>query len=190
MGTGALTGDPSATVGSPAAVLHSRMAPSALAWSPAPVTDTLSPLLNPVEGVTARVGAEGTRTGETGGPKGWRRVMPEGRMVSLRYDVHVKLAGGAVSLPLAETVRLIDRFWETDTVPPVAVKGPTVTGVVDRTTPDDGTGFGMGTSKLKVPDGSEAGVAPTASSVVVALPVIDVLPRAAAADTTAAGSVS
>jgi hypothetical protein len=41
----------------------------------------------------------------------------------------------------------------------------------------------MGTLKLRVPEGMDAGVAPAASTVVVAVPASAVLPREAAAST-------
>ena len=72
---------------------------------------------------------------------------------------------------------------------PVAEKGPMVSAEDGNAScsPDDGTGLGMGASMVNVPVDSDAGVAPEASTVAVALPVMALLPRAAAALTMLAG---
>jgi hypothetical protein len=72
---------------------------------------------------------------------------------------------------------------------PVAVKGPTVCAVegTDKVTPAEGTGLGMVTVKSSGPTFVVAGVAPVASTLVTALPVMAVFPRAAAAAAMAAG---
>lgn len=77
-------------------------------------------------------------------------------------------------------------------VPPVAVNGPIVVGDdgTAKVSPVDGIGLGMGTSKLMVPDGTDPGVAPLASRVVVAVPLMETFPRAAAAFTMPAGITS
>jgi hypothetical protein len=54
--TAVLTGEPSATVGSLGASLHSRMVPIELCANPLPVTDTLCPPVTPVLGLTDIVG--------------------------------------------------------------------------------------------------------------------------------------
>jgi len=75
-------------------------------------------------------------------------------------------------------------------VPPDAVNGPTVApgdGTVS-VRPEGGTGVGIGTLKLIVPDDTDAGVAPSASMVAVADPMIETLPRADAALTMFAGN--
>lgn len=67
--------------------------------------------------------------------------------------------------------------------PPDAVNGPTDPGDVGtlRAMPVEGTGLGMATLKDNVGVAMLAGVAPLASTVTVAEPVMDELPRAAAA---------
>jgi hypothetical protein len=86
---------------------------------------------------------------------------------------------------LPDTCRVKEALlaWSTVMVPPEAVKGPTELGVEgsDKGRPDDGTGLGMAVLIVIVGEFSVAGVAPVASNVTVAEPVIDVLPRAAAA---------
>ena len=73
--------------------------------------------------------------------------------------------------------------------PPDAVNGPILAAVAGTVmvTPLGGTGLGMGTLKLSVPEGIDPGVAPVASIVVLAVPVRAVFPSAAAADTIVAG---
>ena len=69
--------------------------------------------------------------------------------------------------------------------PPEAVKGPTVPGVEGRTSvrPVDGTGLGMGALMVMVGAATDAGVAPVASTLSVAVPAMAEFPRAAAAET-------
>jgi hypothetical protein len=76
--------------------------------------------------------------------------------------------------------------------PPDAVNGPMVPagdGSVSAT-PVEGTGDGRGALKVIVPLGIDVGVAPVASTVAVALPMMALLPRAAAADAMLVGMVS
>jgi hypothetical protein len=128
-------------------------------------------------------------TGEMGEPTGGLDVMPLKGTVSLGYVAHVKVNGGAVSLPDANRVKLICWPWEIVMVPPDAVNGPIVAGAegTARAKPDEGTGVGMGTSKLMAPEGIAAGVAPLASTWVVADPAMLMFPRAWAAATMSCG---
>ena len=54
-GTLLLTGEPNATVGSPVALLHSRMFPVDEAAKPLPVRVTVEPLVKPVSGAAVTV---------------------------------------------------------------------------------------------------------------------------------------
>jgi len=66
--------------------------------------------------------------------------------------------------------------------PPPAVKGPTLPGAEGRSrvSPDVGIGLGMGVLNVIVSD-VVAGVAPVASTWIVAVPLIEEFPSAAAA---------
>jgi len=74
--------------------------------------------------------------------------------------------------------------------PPEAVNGPTVPAVEGRTSdrPVDGTGLGIGASMVMGAAATDAGVAPVASTLRLAVPVMAEFPRAAAADTMEFGS--
>ena len=78
------------------------------------------------------------------------------------------------------------------TVAPVALNGPNKPGVdgIDTATPLGGMARGIGVSKLRVPVAIDAGVAPATSMVDEAVPVSDLVPRAAAAPTMLAGIVT
>lgn len=92
---------------------------------------------------------------------------------------------------LPDTTRLRSAIlaWVRVMAPPDAVKGPTDPGDVGtlRAMPVEGTGLGMATSKDSVGVAMLAGVAPLASTVTVAEPLIDELPSAAAAVARLAG---
>jgi hypothetical protein len=72
---------------------------------------------------------------------------------------------------------------------PVAMKGPTDAAETGKSieSPWSGTGDGMGTSKDAADCGADDGDAPVASTWVVAVPLMSVLPKAAAAPTTEDG---
>jgi hypothetical protein len=108
--------------------------------------------------------------------------------------VAAELFGYAVQLRdrlFPDTTRVSVAVESSSTVIPlcVALKGPTeVAGSgIFRVRPLLGTGLGMATLKDKVGVALDAGVAPTTSSFAVAEPLIDVLPRAAAAWARVAG---
>jgi hypothetical protein len=87
------------------------------------------------------------------------------------------------------SVRLAILSCEMVMTPPEAVKGPRDPAGLGSSSvsPPEGTGLGMGTSKLSAPVDMVAGVAPETSIKAVAVPEIEVLPSAAAALTKAAG---
>jgi hypothetical protein len=97
------------------------------------------------------------------------------------YGVQVRLR----SLP--DTTNVKEIAWSTVRViaPPEAVKGPTVPGVEGRTKerPVDGTGLGIRALIAMGGAASVAGVAPVASTLIVALPAMAEFPSAAAAET-------
>jgi hypothetical protein len=101
------------------------------------------------------------------------------------YGLHVRLR----SLPDTTSVRLMAGSTVRLMAPPVAVKGPTVPGVAGRTRarPVDGTGLGIGALIMMGGAATEAGVAPVASTLRLALPVMAEFPSAAAAPTIALG---
>ena len=110
-----------------------------------------------------------TITGEMGEASGGPTAMPEGALSS-GYAVHVQVEVA----PRDHEGQVDSRvLGDGDASLLVAVKGPTVIGVdgTVKGTPDGGTGLGRGTSKLNGPVGSEAGVAPWASIVAVAVPL-------------------
>jgi hypothetical protein len=124
-------------------------------------------------------------SGETGPPLGRLVVMPLGAE-SFGYAVQVS----ASVLPDAVTVSWAVESWVKVMGPPLAVNGPTVLGVAgsNNCRPVGGTGVGIGTSKLMVPLGTCAGVAPVASTLTFAVPTMPGFPRAAAASTIWLGS--
>ena len=104
------------------------------------------------------------------------------------------LLGKAVQVSangLPETSRVSEALLSSVMVMPVdvAVKGPTVAAGDGRSSgrPPLGIELGIGTLKLKGPSVMLAGVAPVASTFVVAVPLMAVLPKAAAAETRDAG---
>jgi len=124
-------------------------------------------------------------TGEAFAAVGAEEVIP---VVSelLGYGVQVRLRVlpemTSPSEMAGSTVRVM--------APPDAVKGPTVPGVEGRfrVRPVDGTGLGIGALMLIVGAATDAGVAPVASTLRLAVPVMAEFPRAAAADTMELGS--
>ena len=108
-------------------------------------------------------------------------------------------AGGVVTIPLGavlltwvvqmvgsgvpEMSRLRGNSWSWSRVmvESAAVNGPRVDAGVGKetVTPPAGTGFGMGRLKLMLPELMAAGVAPKASTCVVAVPLKAAIPRAA-----------
>ncbi len=88
-------------------------------------------------------------------------------------------------LPDTMSVMLVRESTESATAPPDAVKGPTTPGGSGRSSvrPLVGTGLGMGSLNVTTGPAEVAGVAPVASTVVEADPLMDVFPSAAAADT-------
>jgi len=119
-------------------------------------------------------------TGAVTGPTGLDITIPVGSRL-LGYALQLR------SSVLPDTSRLnwMVASWVTMMPPPDAVKGPIVVLGEGMTSgsPEGGTGEGMGTSKLMVPVDMDAGVAPEASREVVAVPLMALLPRAAAAET-------
>ena len=101
------------------------------------------------------------------------------------YGVHVRFR----LLPDTTRVRLMAGSTVRLMAPPVAVKGPTVAGVAGRASviPAAGTGLGMGALIVTGGAVTDAGVAPVASTLSVAVPVIDEFPSAAAAPAMALG---
>ena len=99
--------------------------------------------------------------------------------------MHVRLSG----LPETSRVKLAILSCDTVMLPPLAVKDPSVPAELGSSSvrPLLGTGLGMGTSKSIAPVDMVEGVAPVTSSSAVAVPEIDVLPKAAAALTRLAG---
>lgn len=126
-------------------------------------------------------------TGDMDGTDGVEVVTPDGVMVSLGYAVHVRLRG----LPATMSVRLMPESSSMVTPPPLEVNGPSEAAGVGtwRTTPLEGIGLGNVRLKVSGPTGKVEGVAPRASSLVVAEPV-RVGDRAAAALAKEAGSVT
>jgi hypothetical protein len=126
-------------------------------------------------------------TGDALAAVGAAATMPVAALL-FGYGVHVSCR------VLPETTS--DRATAGSTVrlmaPPVAVKGPTVAGVVGRfsVSPDAGTGLGIGALIVTGGAATDAGVAPVASTLSVAVPVMEEFPRAAAADTMALGSTT
>jgi len=106
----------------------------------------------------------------------------------LGYGVHVRLR------VLPDTTNPSEMAGSTVTVmaPPDAVKGPTVPGVEGRfrARPVVGTGLGIGASMVIGGAATEAGVAPVASTLRLAVPVMAEFPRAAAAETMEEGSAT
>jgi len=104
----------------------------------------------------------------------------------LGYGVHVRLR------VLPEMTSPSEMAGSTVSVmaPPDAVKGPTVPAVEGRTNdrPDAGTGLGIGALMLIVGAATDTGVAPVASTLRLAVPVMAEFPSAAAADTMELGS--
>ena len=74
---------------------------------------------------------------------------------------------------LPDTLSTSEMAGSTESVmgPPVAVKGPKVSGAPGRlrVRPVDGTGLGMGASMARLPLETDPGVAPTASTLVTAV---------------------
>jgi len=97
-------------------------------------------------------------TGRMGGPSGAVPVDPEVGTLSLGYAVHDILKA---LFDKAATTR-VDWFCAIVRAPPLAVKGPTVVGVVGKSTlsPDAGTELGMGTSNAMEPVEAWSVVAP------------------------------
>ena len=124
-------------------------------------------------------------TGEAFAAVGAVEVIPVGAEL-LGYGVHVRLR------VLPDTTNPSEMAGSTVTViaPPDAVKGPTVPAVEGRTSdrPVDGTGLGIGALMVMGGAATEAGVAPVASTLRLAVPVMAEFPRAAAADTMELGS--
>jgi len=116
--------------------------------------------------------------GETGEPEGLALVMPEVGMVSFGYAVQVRFNGALPGTAATDKLAFGSTFRLT--APPVAVNGPSVEGVAgnSRGMPAVGIGVGIGALNVMVPLGVLAGVAPVASTVADAVPVIAVLPRA------------
>ena len=99
----------------------------------------------------------------------------------LGYGVHVRLR----SLPDTTNVKAMAGSTVRVMAPPDAVKGPTVPGVEGSTreSPVGGTGLGIGALIVMVGAATAAGVAPVASTLSVAVPVMAEFPSAAAAET-------
>ena len=121
----------------------------------------------------AAVGAEGTMP-----------VLAE----LLGYGVHVRVSVLPDTSSERETAGSTVRLM----TPPVAVKGPIVPGVLGNVSvrPEAGTGLGMGALMVMGGAASDAGVAPVASTLRVALPLMEEFPRAAAAETIELGSAT
>ncbi len=126
-------------------------------------------------------------TGDALGAVGAEGTMPV--MAELfGYGVHVRVSvlpdTSNESATAGSTVRLM--------TPPLAVKGPIVPGVEGNVSvrPVAGTGLGIGASMVMGGAASDAGVAPVASTLSVADPVMAEFPRAAAAETIELGSAT
>jgi hypothetical protein len=126
-------------------------------------------------------------TGETGEPEGAEDTMPVGALL-LVYGLHVRLR----SLPDTTNVSWTIGSRVSVMASPVAVKGPTVPGVEGSSSvmPVDGTGLGRGALMAMSPADTVAGVAPVASTLTTAVPVIAVFPSAAAAEAIDDGMVT
>ena len=126
-------------------------------------------------------------TGEMGAPGGAEDTIPVDAL-SFVYGLHVRLR----SLPDTTKVSWTIGSRVSVMVSPVAVKGPTVPGVDGRfnVMPVDGTGLGRGALIAISPPATVAGVAPVASTLTTAVPVIAVFPSAAAADAIDDGMVT
>ena len=124
-------------------------------------------------------------TGAALAPAGAVEEMPVGAVL-FGYGLQVRLRvlpdTTSASEMAGSTVMLM--------VPPEAVKGPTVPGVEGRLSvrPVDGTGLGIGALMVIGGAATDAGVAPVASTLTWAVPVMAEFPSAAAADTIELGS--
>jgi len=89
------------------------------------------------------------------------------------------------SLPDTSIVNCASASSAMVTALPVAENGPMVAAGEGNCScnPDAGTGLGMGASMVIDPVDIDGGEAPEASTIAVALPVMALLPRAAAAET-------
>jgi len=126
-------------------------------------------------------------TGEMGEPGGAEDTIPVDAL-SFVYGLQVRLR----SLPDTTNVSWTIGSRVSVTVSAVAVKGPTVPGVGGRFSviPVDGIGLGRGALIAISPAATVAGVAPVASTLTTAVPVIAVFPSAAAADAIDDGMVT
>jgi hypothetical protein len=126
-------------------------------------------------------------TGEIGEPPGAEDTIPVDAL-SFVYGLHVRLR----SLPDTTNVSWTIGSRVSVIVSPVAVKGPTVPGVDGRLSamPVDGIGLGRGALMAISPAETVAGVAPVASTLTTAVPVIAVFPSAAAAEAIDDGMVT
>jgi hypothetical protein len=125
--------------------------------------------------------------GDSGDPDGAFATIPVAALL-LGYAMHVSDR----ELPDTSSVSLALLSWLIVMGPPDAVKGPMVAAVggITRRTPVDGIGLGSAMLKLIDPVAIDDGVAPVASTTAVAVPAIELLPRAAAADAIEDGSVT
>jgi hypothetical protein len=126
-------------------------------------------------------------TGEMGEPGGAEDTIPVDAL-SFVYGLHVRVR----SLPDTTNVSWTAGSMVSVMLSPVAVKGPTVPGVEGRLSviPVDGTGLGRGALMAISPAATVAGVAPAASTLTIAVPVIAVFPNAAAAEAIDDGMVT
>jgi len=124
-------------------------------------------------------------TGDTSAPDGGEDTIPVAALL-FGYGVQVRLR----SLPDTTNVRAIAGSTVRVTAPPEAVNGPTVPGAdgSTRERPVGGTGLGIGALIAIGGAATEAGVAPVASTLSAAVPVMAEFPNAAAAATMALGS--
>jgi hypothetical protein len=131
--------------------------------------------------------AEVAMVGDSGEPDGAFTTIPVAALL-LGYAMHVSDRElpdtSSVSLALLSSLIVMG--------PPEAVKGPMVfaVGGITRRTPVDGIGLGSAMLKLIDPVAIDDGVAPVASTAAVAVPAMELLPSAAAADAIEDGSVT
>jgi hypothetical protein len=127
-------------------------------------------------------------TGAAGLADGVTVVMPDFGMVLFGYVVQVRLREAP------DTATEIDREESRVKLmaPPDAVKGPTVSGGFGSCmeTPAAGIGLGIGELIWMAAPESEAGVAPVASTLVEAVPVMTELPMACTAFASAYGRLT
>jgi hypothetical protein len=140
-----------------------------------------------VLGGTDDADADVAIVGDSGDPDGAFATIPVVALL-LGYAMHVSDR----ELPDTSSVSLALLSWLIVMGPPDAVKGPMVAAVggITRRTPVDGIGLGSAMLKLIDPVAIDDGVAPVASTTAVAVPAIELLPRAAAADAIEDGSVT